>query len=64
MILLQLAANLSLHYSVRKCNAVRVVLQVTNRFRTILYNLQAHVTYFFYIFKIYSPNLYAFLHFI
>ena len=38
MILLQLAAKLSLHYSIQKCNSERVVLQVTNtnRFRTIL----------------------------
>ena len=30
--------DLLLHYSIRKCNAVRIVLQVANRFRTILYN--------------------------
>ena len=36
-ILLKLAAKLSLRHSIRKCNAMRAVLHVTNRFRTILY---------------------------
>ena len=49
MILLQLATKLSFHYSIQKCNSQRVVLQVTNRFRTILYN---------YLYKIY-PKLFG-----